>query len=760
MNYVTKQTQLDALVADLKQAKTVAFDLETQGLDPHVDEPLLLAFAWNGNAAVIRRYGLDLTGIGEVLSSPRILKLIHNAKFEWKMVFARLGFEIKRFYCTMLAEQLCHSGRVRGFGLDDILMRRYGIDVIRSVFSGLSDEEYAAANTKKKDLQLSFVGMPIDAEFSEQQLTYALGDTAYLERLFEDQLKEIRDLELTDLMKLEISLVPVLSRMELEGMPIDTVRWRQRLVELEQQKAALEPDIKNALTPILQDHYRRLFAVAQGNYTRAVKELFLPFLQEYAETVVARKPRKARDEFHAKFGPVLAGEFQLGAVSDLPSTVRNKINRYLKEKADSGSETDKKLLPENVKKLFGKLAELDMAGINLGSVQQVILAYHLRGISLGVDGLEDHERKWDKTARRFKQTTDAFALRGARKAMGNRPNFATLAEATEKFETAKKIEKQLSSFGENMLSLTNPRTGRLHPDFRQYGAETGRLSAVEPAVLTIPNRGEAATYRTFFITVPKQVLVKADYSQFELRAIAQASGDPVMLEAYRKNMDIHSLTASKVVGMTYEEIEALKDTDQVVKDKRTGAKAVNFGIAFDMKKYTLAKRTGMPLDDAEIFIQVWNETYSVAAQSLDDWGNFAVNNGYQKTLGGRIRWFTKPEENDPEFRSKISSIYRAGRNVIPQGTNADVTKTAAVAIAEGCAPYCMRPVGVFPRPNIGDIIAYPYNLVHDEIVVVAPSRHADKVADLVQKEMVKAGEKWIDRVPVIVDVHVGATWGG
>ncbi|HYP21827.1 MAG TPA: DNA polymerase, partial [Chloroflexia bacterium] len=177
-------------------------------------------------------------------------------------------------------------------------------------------------------------------------------------------------------------------------------------------------------------------------------------------------------------------------------------------------------------------------------------------------------------------------------------------------------EKTLSAFGENVLGLINPKTGRIHPDFNQHGADTGRFSCTRPNVQQIPATSD---FRKCFVASEGYKLITCDYSQAELRILAELSGDPGFVGAFQSGDDLHSLTASQMFGVPLA---------QVQKSQRSAAKAINFGLAYGMGPGGLAPRLGVTLDEAKDLISRYFKAYPGVQQWLEKAGRDAVRNGY------------------------------------------------------------------------------------------------------------------------------------
>ncbi|MBN9392099.1 MAG: hypothetical protein J0I20_28940 [Chloroflexi bacterium] len=291
-------------------------------------------------------------------------------------------------------------------------------------------------------------------------------------------------------------------------------------------------------------------------------------------------------------------------------------------------------------------------------------------------------------------------------------------------------EKTLGSFGEGLLSLISKKTGRIHPDFIQYGADTGRFSCSNPNVQQIPATSD---FRACFIAEPGYKLVTCDYSQAELRILAELSLDEGFVNAFRSGGDLHILAASQMFGIKPEE---------VTKTQRSQAKAINFGLAYGMGPQGLALRIDKTVEEARELINAYFKAFSGVAKWLEKAGRDSVKLGYSPTPLGRKRYYHIPDSSDPDYRRKVSEIERRGKNAPIQGANADMTKMALVFLREKLSGYDARVV----------------NTVHDEIVVEVREDQAEEVCKLVEHEMIRAAMEVVREVPMVADAKVGDYW--
>src|ERR671913_161281 len=223
------------------------------------------------------------------------------------------------------------------------------------------------------------------------------------------------------------------------------------------------------------------------------------------------------------------------------------------------------------------------------------------------------------------------------------------------------VQKALTSYGENMIELINPVTSRLHADFRQIGAPTGRFACTNPNIQQVPH---AVEYRRCFSGYPDgRKLIIADYSQIELRILAEFSADRGFIEAFNSGADLHRVTASQVFNVPL---------DQVSKEQRDFAKRLNFGVVYGIGAQRFSIMTGLSLTDAEDILRRYFATYRKLDSWLRDAAQRAVRERTARTASGRLARF----RFDPEDRQAMSLAQRNGKNTPIQGSSADILKRA------------------------------------------------------------------------------------
>jgi hypothetical protein len=216
-------------------------------------------------------------------------------------------------------------------------------------------------------------------------------------------------------------------------------------------------------------------------------------------------------------------------------------------------------------------------------------------------------------------------------------------------------EKTISAFGEKLLELIHAKTGRIHPDFNQLGADTGRFSCTNPNVQQIPATSD---FRSCFVAPEGYKLITCDYSQAELRILAQLSEDPAFIDAFCSGGDLHTLTASQMFQIP---------PDQVAKPQRSAAKVINFGLAYGRGPAALGGQLGVSTEEAKRLIDQYFKAYAGIGRWLDKAARDAVRKGYSITMLGRKRYYRELDSSDPDYNRQRASVERQGKNSPIQG---------------------------------------------------------------------------------------------
>lgn len=295
----------------------------------------------------------------------------------------------------------------------------------------------------------------------------------------------------------------------------------------------------------------------------------------------------------------------------------------------------------------------------------------------------------------------------------------------------RQLQKLKSTYVDALPQMVNSKTGRVHTSYNQAIAATGRLSSTNPNLQNIPIRTERGreVRKAFIPRDENHTIVSADYSQIELRIIAEISKDANMMEAFTNNLDIHTATAAKVYGL---------ELDQVDSTQRRNAKAVNFGIIYGQSAFGLSQNLGIPRKEAADIIDNYFAQYPGIKKYMSDTMNFARENGYVCTLMGRRRYLRDINSANATVRGFAE---RNAINAPIQGSAADMIKIAMINIHKELAAKNLR-----SRMTMQ---------VHDELVFDVPNDEIEIIKPIILENMKNAIKT---EVPIMVEIGVGANW--
>ncbi len=293
----------------------------------------------------------------------------------------------------------------------------------------------------------------------------------------------------------------------------------------------------------------------------------------------------------------------------------------------------------------------------------------------------------------------------------------------------RQLQKLKSTYLDQLPALADS-NGRIHTTFNQVGTATGRLSSTNPNLQNIPTRTAIGReIRAAFIAAPGNLLMSADYSQIELRLMAHFSQDPLLLNAYRTGIDIHTLTASEVFGIP---------VDQLDKETRNRAKAVNFGIVYGISPFGLAAQLGIEQKVAKQYIETYYERYAGIKRFIDETLEQVRKEQAVRTYFGRIRPIPDIQSRNPNMRGFAE---RTAINTPLQGTAADLIKLAMIALDRKITERKFKSVMTLQ--------------VHDELLFDVVPEEAEELEALVKHEMEHVAEF---SVPIVAEVGVGKNW--
>lgn len=422
--------------------------------------------------------------------------------------------------------------------------------------------------------------------------------------------------------------------------------------------------------------------------------------------------------------------------------------------ADAVLQLSKKMLPqleiEGLLKLFHEieiplsevLAEMELCGIKVDKDYLVKLSQELEGqiglVQKKIYAVAGAEFNINSPKQLAGILFDTLKLKPVKKTKtgfstdeGVLRTLAVQHELPAEVLNFRQLSKLKSTYVDAILELANPATQRIHTSFNQTVTATGRLSSSEPNLQNIPIRTELGKrIRRGFITESGCLFLSADYSQIELRIVAHFSQDSLLIDAFEKDEDVHTRTASEVFGIMPE---------FVTPEMRRRAKAINFGIIYGMGAYGLAAELGISQDEARGYIDDYFLHYKGVKTFIDKTIGEAMEKGYVTTFFGRRR-------HVPEIRSESEQIRRFGEriaiNTPIQGTAADIIKVAMIKISR--------------RLKSENLQSRMLLQIHDELIFEVPEKEIGLMKDIVKNEMESAVKL---SVPVMVDIQTGKNWG-
>jgi len=307
-------------------------------------------------------------------------------------------------------------------------------------------------------------------------------------------------------------------------------------------------------------------------------------------------------------------------------------------------------------------------------------------------------------------------------------------ELAQKILDWRQVTKLKSTYTDALPGYINPTTNRVHTNYALAATPTGRLSSSEPNLQNIPIRNdEGRKIRRAFVATAGNKLVSADYSQIELRLLAEIADVPALRQAFKDGVDIHAMTASEMFGVPVKGMPA---------DVRRRAKAINFGIIYGISAFGLANQLAIPREEAGAYIKKYFERFPGIRDYMEETKAYAKKNGYVLTLFGRKCHYPDITASNPSLRAFNE---RAAINARLQGSAADIIRRAMIRMEEALAKKKLS--------------AQMLLQVHDELVFEVPEGEVEKTLPVVKKVMEDAPHPAVSlSVPLAVEAHAANNW--
>jgi P4 family phage/plasmid primase-like protien len=372
------------------------------------------------------------------------------------------------------------------------------------------------------------------------------------------------------------------------------------------------------------------------------------------------------------------------------------------------------------------VADMELTGIQVNVTKwKLIIEDVKRQLQQAKEELQEEFKDYTinfNSSQQVKQALKKFGITETSVDQKVLQKYVTDLPVIQKYLKYKELSKLLSAFTKSFLEKVDEADSRLHPQYHQLGTETGRFSASNPNLQQVPKN----EIRTCFIAGQGKKIIRGDWSQMELRILAEVTQDKRLVEAFRNGEDIHATTAAAVLK---------KPLDTVTKDERQQAKAMNFGLIYGAGVDTFRRSAlnyGVNLTEAEA--TKLRNGFFTAYPSVRQWQQHQGNKAETCTLGGRLRRWQR-KDDPPKYNELLNSPI--------QGTGADILKRALVNLYQ----------------NINGT-AKIIGTIHDEILLEVAESEAEAVKEKVEQIMKEAGEYYLKSVPVEVDIAICDTWGG
>ncbi len=425
-----------------------------------------------------------------------------------------------------------------------------------------------------------------------------------------------------------------------------------------------------------------------------------------------------------------------------PAVLVNRIRELYSCLREKLSAEQQSLFLEVEMPLSDVLAQMEFCGLKLERNTLMSISAELAG------GLKVNEsRIYELAGEHFNINSPKqlgkvlFENLGLRVVKKTKTGYSTGAEVLEELSNEheiiphilnyRQLTKLKSTYADALQGMIHPETGRVHSIFKQAQTATGRLSSVEPNLQNIPIRMEEGRKirRAFIVESRDWMMLSADYSQIDLRSLAHISNDQVLIDTFKKGIDVHTRTAAEIFKVPLEGVD---------EDLRRRAKAVNFGIIYGISDFGLSRDTGVSRQEARKYIDNYLDSYPGVRRYMQDIVEFGRQNGYVETILKRRRYL-------PDLNAKNKMLQSFARrmalNTPVQGSSADIIKLAMIRVHEEIKSRSLR--------------ARLLLQVHDDLLLEVPENEFEEVMEIVKYSMENAYEL---RVPLLVSLKSGPNW--
>lgn len=750
-----------------KEAIAIGIDIETTGIDLYIDRILtvqiaIYTIAMETSTAKPIICVFDWTSINmetkllikEILESNTV-KIGHNLKFDYKFLKHHTGIQINTIWDTFIVEKVLTSGSNQELNLKHVTYKYTNEHLVKSIRDEFFEKEEKLSlrqiekNYTNKELKESIQSIHREAakkkkakhvEITEPMKKYAADDVKYLYHIYKSQkstitkLKDTLNVNLERVINMENALVSIYAEIELKGIKLDKDKWNNNIDILNNEVKKYEAILIKTIKTIEESKKKEFIEDQIHEYMSEV-----PVHPEDYDTEM----KYAKDRAERKY-------------------------KELKKK-------HKKALSSNIQQnLFEDEPDI-IAVIKLNSNKDILELLH---------SLDLNPQLRDKHSGQLKDSSSHVALE-----QYVHPNSEGIFESNytddPDFEIYPAILnyrnalKAQSTYGKSFLhKYINPDTQRIHPNYKQLGADTGRVACTNPNMQNIPSD---KAFRECFVAEPGYKIITADYSQAEIRIVAELTNEPNLIKAFNKNEDPYGMIGTKMFKVTVSKKEN--------KHLRDISKIILLGLNYGMEAKQLSTKINTDVVTAQDYIDIFQKEFKNLHWGLYNLGKAATQCGYSLSMipFQRIRWYPQMldilriEEEEKEieqqnlnhsehptsnqaigksYKQNTNDLYkdtetnsikaikastsRAGKNMPIQGTNADLTKLATYFIHKHIV-----------NNNLDAAII---NQVHDEIVIEAKEEIAESLAKVIEQLMLKAGTYILKKLKTPIEYHIDNCW--
>lgn len=782
---VTDGVGLDKLKAYLSRTKEYVFDYETNVCDRFYNRRArclgigdrneqfiidLLPFA-GSKEALIRSQGLYrkmefdtdrhilepvISVIRPSLESNSHLKVGHYLEFEYITSKWCLGIRPWNFWCTFRAERSITNGK---------------IPVHQKDFWGLADLVRRYCNFQiSKDEQKGF---DLETPLTNEQITYLALDIRLPAAIkgAQEAIIKADDVSQAKLGKpglswsvqIDMNAIPAFGDMHLNGMLADPDQWKQIIADNERDLKLAVTEMDRHFIPVVgqkvkwdQAEIDRLEAVWRSYGEKSPEEEAISL-----ELRTCRKDKQRTEELKEK----------RAALETLRKEAKDKAKaEYTLERAKGNAKAK-----EDYAKCEGE------AAINYNSPIQLLAALHAGPFGLNKANLKESNEDALEQHAHLPVVKSILEYRGLAKALGTYGDRWILTR------------DEVCKIGKPKPGFVDPDTGRIHAEFKQFGADTGRPSCKAPNMLNIPREGR---YRRAFVSRPRYDMVDKDCSGQELRVLVEYTQEPAWIDAFLKGKDVHSISAEMISKDLWKQAANMTETIMLVdgkpktippcayfhkdrekcscpkhKEMRDRYKALTLGKVMGKTVYSFAKELGMSKEATQKVLDAWESELKVTQKTLEHLRDKCYQDREARTIAGRRRFVTPVSYESAKkaalekygdrcdqnkitqtMQSKIAAAKREGANVYFQGTAAD-----QMLLAMGCG---FDPNG---KPYLWHILEPEFDsmlllYLYDELLVEAPEAHSKYVEAAVEDAIIRSGAEFVKSVPMASEGMVSKRW--